>query len=329
MSQSLRVQDLRIGEERGKKDLLTLSEFGPSDFKHLLDLSDLHKAERNARLFKHRVPETSLALIFEKPSTRTRVSFEVAMFEMGGHAVVLTPRDMQLSRGETLEDTAKTLSQFCQAIAARVYSHETLERFSKAVDIPIINALSDRYHPCQTVADLQTIREVKRNLKGLKLAWIGDGNNVCNSLLIGASLVGTNVVVACPEKFVPLQEAISRAREIAKITGSSIQVIEDPNDAVKDADVVATDTFVSMGNEDEKKDRLEVFLPKYQVNQKLFSKAKRDAVFMHCLPAHRGEEVTEDIIDGPRSIVWREAENRLHSQKAILYDLLYKYATEP
>jgi ornithine carbamoyltransferase len=326
MTQSLAKEDSKM--ER-KRDLLTIGEFNPAEFKALLDLADRFKAERKQRLFEHQIPGTSLALIFEKPSTRTRVSFEVAMFELGGHAVVLTSRDMQLSRGESLEDTAKTLSQFCHAISARVFEHKTLEAFSKSVDIPVINALSDQYHPCQTVADIQAVREAKKNTKGLKLAWIGDGNNVCNSLLIGAALVGINVAVACPDKFVPLGEALSKAREMSKATGSLIEVLENPSDAVKGADVVVTDTFVSMGDEEQKKERLELFLPKYQVNQDLFSKANPDAVFMHCLPAHRGEEVTSEVIDGPRSIVWKEAENRLHAQKAILYTLLNEYAIEP
>jgi ornithine carbamoyltransferase len=326
MSKTVSYPDTEIQE---KRDLLTLSEFNPAEFKALLDLADHFKPERNQRLFEHQIPGTTLALIFEKPSTRTRVSFEVAMFELGGHAVVLHSRDMQLSRGETLEDTARTLSQFCHAICARVFSHETLVVFSKSAKIPVINALSDRYHPCQTVADLQTIREFKGNLKGLKIAWIGDGNNVCNSLLIGAALSGTNIIVASPEGYSPPAEALSKAHEISNLTGSSVEVLVDPFDAVEDADVVVTDTFVSMGDESQKKQREEVFLPRYQVNEGLFSKAKPDAVFMHCLPAHRGEEVTSDVIDGPRSIIWQETENRLHAQKAILYTLLKEFAIEP
>lgn len=326
MSRSIAKEDSRM---QRKRVLLTLDEFTPAEFMTLLDLADQFKAERKERTFQHQIPGTSLALLFEKPSTRTRVSFEVAMFELGGHAVVLSPRDMQLSRGETLEDTARTLSQFCHAICARVFSHKTLESFSKSADVPVINALSDLYHPCQTVADIQAIRESKKNLKGLKVAWIGDGNNVCNSLLIGSALVGINVAAACPDKYFPLQEAISKAREISKVTGSFIEVLEDPNDAVKGADVVVTDTFVSMGDEEQKKERLEVFVPKYQVNEELFSKAKSDAVFMHCLPAHRGEEVTSQVIDGARSIIWKETENRLHAQKAILYTLLNEFSIEP
>lgn len=313
-------------DERPPKDFLSLGEFDPSEFEALLDLADKFKVERKTRNFDHQIPGTSLALLFEKPSTRTRVSFEVAMFELGGHAVVLNPRDMQLSRGETLEDTARTLSQYCHAICARVLSHNTLVAFSKAVEIPVINALSDLYHPCQIVADVQTIREVKKNLKGLKVAWIGDGNNVCNSFMIGASLTGMHMTIACPSKYSPLPEALAIAKEKSQYTGSSIHVTEDPVEAIVSADVVVTDTFVSMGEEEEKEQRLRDFVPEYQVNEVLFSKAKSIAVFMHCLPAHRGEEVTKEVIDGPKSIIWREAENRLHAQKAILYTLLTHFA---
>jgi ornithine carbamoyltransferase len=324
------AKDVKGRSEKGKraKDFLSLGELQPYEFQALLDLADRFKLERKSRNFDHQIPGTSLALLFEKPSTRTRVSFEVAMFELGGHAVVLNSRDMQLSRGETLEDTARTLSQYCQAICARVFSHETLVEFSRAVDIPVINALSDSYHPCQIVADIQAIREVKKNLKGLKVAWVGDGNNVCNSFIIGASLSGINVTVACPKNHVPKPEALKLSREKAQFTGSSVLVTENPEEAVASADVVVTDAFVSMGDEQEKEQRLRDFVPKYQVNQTLLSKAKSSAVFMHCLPAHRGEEVTKEVIDGPKSIVWREAENRLHAQKAILYTLLTPYAND-
>ncbi len=301
------------------KDLLSLGELEPTNLDEILRLAEVFKQERNSGRFSHQVPASSLALIFEKPSTRTRVSFEVGMFELGGHAVVLNSRDMQISRGETIEDTARTLSQFCQGIAARVYSHETLVRFSKAVDIPIINALSDLYHPCQTLADLQTIREFKGDLRGVKIAWIGDGDNVCNSLLLGASLAGMNMSVACPRKYAPLNEAMLVSRKMAEGTGSEIIVTEEPLEALDKADVVVTDTFVSMGQDDEKSKRLEEFIPKYQVNDALMSRAKPNAIFMHCLPAHRGEEVSPSVIDGPQSVVWNEAQNRLHSQKAVLY----------
>ncbi len=304
------------------KDLLTLDELSPSEFRSLLDLSEILKNERQQRKFLHQTPGSSLAILFEKPSTRTRVSFEVGMFELGGHAVVLNSKELQLSRGETPEDTAKVLSVFCQAIAARVYSHETLERFSKGSNVPVINALSNLYHPCQALADFLTIKEFKKKLRGLAIAWIGDGNNVCNSLLIGAALSGANFTVACPEKYRPLPEALDKARYLSRSSGSQISIIESPREAVIGADVVVTDTFVSMGEDGEKEERLREFLPEYQVNDELMSLAKPDAIFMHCLPAHRGEEVSSSVIDGPQSVVWQEAENRLHTQKALLYSLL-------
>lgn len=315
------ASDLRSGFS---KDLLSLDELSSSEFRSILHLAEILKNERQQRKFVHQAPGTSLALLFEKPSTRTRVSFEVAMFELGGHAVVLNSKEMQLSRGETPEDTARILSTFCQAIAARVFSHETLERFSRGSSVPVINALSDRYHPCQTLADFMTIKQFKKKLKGVNIAWIGDGNNVCNSLLIGAALSGSNVTVACPKNHAPLDEALAKANYHASFSGSQISVIESAKEAAKNADVVVTDTFVSMGEDAEKEQRLEEFLPDYQVNDELMSLAKSDAIFMHCLPAHRGEEVTASLIDGPQSVVWQEAENRLHTQKALLYNLLRK-----
>jgi len=282
------------------------------------------KIERQQRKFVHQVPGTSLALLFEKPSTRTRVSFEVGMFELGGHAVVLNSKEMQISRGETPEDTARVLSGFCQAIAARVYSHETLVRFSAASNIPVINTLSDLYHPCQALADFLTMKQIKKKLKGLEIAWIGDGNNVCNSLLIGAALSGANMTVACPKNYSPLPQALEKADNHSRASGSRIEVIESPREAARNADVIVTDTFVSMGEDSEKDQRLKDFLPEYQVNDALMSLAKPDAIFMHCLPAHRGEEVTSSVIDGLQSVVWQEAENRLHVQKALLYSLLRK-----
>jgi ornithine carbamoyltransferase len=308
------------------QDLLSLGELSPSEFKALIDLAESFRTERKNHRLTHQIPGTSLALLFEKPSTRTRVSFEVAMFELGGHAVVLSPKDMQASRGESAEDTARALSRYCHGIAARVNSHETLTTFAKSAAIPVINALSDIYHPCQAIADIQTIRQYKRKIKGLNLAWIGDGNNVCNSLIIGAALSGMNVTVACPRGYEPLDEALSLSRSQAEDTGSEVDVISDPAEAAKGADVILTDTFVSMGEDGEREERLNTFLPDYQVNDKLMAHAKDDAIFMHCLPAHRGQEVSSSVIDGAQSVIWQEAENRLHSQKAVLYTLMKKYA---
>ena len=312
----------------GSHDILSLGELTPSEFRSLLDLSEVFRSERRAHRFTHQIPGTSLALLFEKPSTRTRVSFEVAMFELGGHAVVLSTKDMQASRGESPEDTARALSRFCHGIAARVNSHDTLVTFARNASIPVINALSDLYHPCQTVADILTIRQYKRRLKGLKIAWIGDGNNVCNSLLIGAALCGMNMTVGCPRGYEPLEDAISTATSLAEVTGSRIEIIHDAKESARDADAVVTDTFVSMGNDQEREERLKIFLPGYQVNEELMSVAREDAIFLHCLPAHRGEEVTASVIDGPQSVVWQEAENRLHGQKALLYTLMKKYSAK-
>ncbi|MGI0078497.1 MAG: ornithine carbamoyltransferase [Nitrososphaerales archaeon] len=308
------------------KDLLSLGELEPLEFEVLLNLADAFKVDRETHKFARQIPGTSLALIFEKPSTRTRVSFEVGMFELGGHAIVLNSRDMQLSRGESLEDTAKALSEFCHAICARVVSHDTLVGLSRNASVPVINALSDLYHPCQSLADMQTIRQFKGILNGLKLAWIGDGNNVCNSLIIGSALSGVNMTVACPKKHSPLDEALRIADRKSKETGAELELVEDASEAVDHADVVVTDTFVSMGLEEERKERIEAFLPSYQVNEELMSRAKPDAIFMHCLPAHRGEEVVSSVIDGAQSVVWQEAQNRLHAQKALLYSLMRKYS---
>ncbi|MDA4111968.1 MAG: ornithine carbamoyltransferase [Thaumarchaeota archaeon] len=304
------------------KDLLSLGEISSSEFRSLLDLAEVLRAEHQQRKFLHQVSGSTLAVLFEKPSTRTRVSFEVGMFELGGHAIILDSKELQASRGETPEDTARALSVFCSAIAARVFSHETLERYAAASSVPVINALSDLYHPCQTLADFQTIKQYKRKLKGLKIAWIGDGNNVCNSFLIGASLSGSNVTVACPEKYAPLPQAIEIANHQSEFSGSKIEIIDSASEAATDADVVVTDTFVSMGQDSEKQARAQDFLPEYQVNEELMARAKPSAIFMHCLPAHRGEEVTASVLDGPQSVVWQEAENRLHSQKSLLYTLL-------
>ena len=264
----------------------------------------------------------TVAMIFQKPSTRTRASFETAVHQLGGHAMYLSWNEMQLGRGETIHDTAKVLDRYVDAIMARVFSHEDLEELAKHAQAPVINGLSDKHHPCQILADLLTLLQHKRKLKGLKLAYVGDGNNVCNSLLIGCAKTGVNITVATPAGYRPDPEAVRLAEEAASETGAGVKVIEDPETAVNSADAVYTDTFVSMGLEKEKEERLRAFLPKYQVNEKLFSLAKPDAIFLHCLPAHRGEEVTDQVIDGSNSAVWDEAENRLHTSKALLTLLL-------
>jgi ornithine carbamoyltransferase len=263
-------------------------------------------------------------MVFQKPSTRTRVSFEIGMFQLGGHAIYLGINDMQLSKGETIEDTARTLSLYLDCLMARVYDHRDLEKLSKYSSIPIINGLSDLFHPCQILSDLLTIREYKKKFNGLKLAWIGDGFNVCNDLLLGCAKTGINITAACPSGYEPPEWIVNISKKEGTKTGSIIKVTNEPIDAVQEADIVATDTFVSLGKDNEKIIRETVFIPKYQVNSELIKHAKDDAIFMHCLPAKRGQEVTSDVIDGKLSVVWKEAENRLHVQKALLC-LLMRY----
>ncbi len=234
----------------------------------------------------------------------------------------LSWNEMQLGRGETIHDTAKVLDRYVDAIMARVFSHSDLEELARHAKAPVINGLSDKHHPCQILADLLTLLQHKRRLKGLKLAYVGDGNNVCNSLLIGCAKTGVSITTATPDTYKPDPEAVRLAKDSARETGAEIEILEDPETTVKNADAVYTDTFISMGMEQEKEARLKAFLPRYQVDERLFSLAKPDAIFLHCLPAHRGEEVAETIIDGPNSAVWDEAENRLHTSKALLTLLL-------
>ena len=297
------------------KNVLTLDELDSKEIEHLLELAIELKKEQKKGHEKPILQNKTLAMIFEKPSTRTRVSFEVGMLQLGGHAITLSSDNLQMSRGETISDTAKTLSRYVDAIMARVYDHDTLEEFSAYSSIPVINGLSNLYHPCQILADLMTIKEHKKNLKKIKIAWIGDGNNVCNSLILGCSKLQIEISVATPDGFEPSDVAVSTAKLHTKI-----EITNDPITAITDADVVMTDTFVSIHNTD--KDRLSKFLPKFQINSDLMKNAKKDAIFLHCLPAKRDQEVTSDVIDGPQSVVWDEAENRLHVQKALLVSLL-------
>ncbi len=304
------------------RDVLSLAELSSEEITRILDSAALLKSERKQGRFKQPLAHKTLALIFQKPSTRTRVSFEVAMNDLGGDTVTLSGGEIQIIRGETVEDTARTLSRYVDAIMARTNRHSDIVELAEYASIPVINGLSDLYHPTQILADLQTIREKKGRLEGLKLAWIGDGNNVCNTLLIGCSKTGIGITVATPPQYRPNQAAYDAAKRASKKIGGPVEVVEDPREAIRDVDVVVTDTFVSMGDDASREERLSVFLPRYQVNSKLMSLAKPDAIFMHCLPAHRGEEVTADVIDGAHSVVWDEAENRLHSQKALLSLLL-------
>jgi ornithine carbamoyltransferase len=255
-----------------------------------------------------------LAMIFEKSSTRTRVSFETAMVQLGGHAIFLSPEDTQLGRGEPVEDTARVLSKMVDGIMIRTFEHEKLKRLAEYSTIPVINGLSDTYHPCQLLADMQTWHEQRGSIQGKAVAWLGDGNNMCHSYITAARLFDFNLRIACPEDYQP-------DADILKSGGKQVGISNDPELAVRDADLIVTDVWASMGQEAESDTRSEIFRP-YQVNAALMSLAKKDALFMHCLPAHRGDEVTADVIDGPQSVVWAEAGNRLHSQKALLEFLL-------
>ena len=298
------------------KDLLTLSELTPKEFLGLINYSIKLKKEFKKNGNKPILKNKTLTMIFQKPSTRTRVSFETGMYQLGGYAVNLSSNDMQLSRGESIEDTAKTLSRYADCIMARVYDHSLLEKLSSHSNVPVINGLSDSFHPCQILADFMTLKEKKKKLKGLKIAWIGDGNNVCNSMIYGAALSDVEMSISTPKGFEPNKNVVKESKK-----STNIELTTDPYLATKNADVVVTDTFSSIHNNDPK--RIKKFLPKYQVDSKLMENAKNDAIFMHCLPAKRELEVSSSVIDGPQSVVWDEAENRLHSQKALLASLIY------
>lgn len=292
--------------------------------KHFLTLLDLEKDEANALIqraielkkmlhngephefLKHK----TLAMIFDKSSTRTRVSFETGMVQFGGHAIFLSPRDTQLGRGEPIEDSARVLSRMVDLIMIRTFEHETIEKFAEHSQVPVINALTDMYHPCQLLADVQTYVEHRGSIEGKTVAWIGDGNNMCHSYINAARQFGFKLNIAAPEGYDPDTEIMTAAGDIITLT-------RDPREAADQADLIVTDVWASMGQEEEQKEREKSFKD-FQVDKALMACAKKDAVFMHCLPAHRGEEVAADVIDGPQSVVWNEAENRLHSQKALL-----------
>lgn len=309
------------------KDILSLQDLSSEEIFSILRLSgDLKNelkngdGEKASQLLKGKV----LGMIFQKPSTRTRVSFETGIFQLGGNALYLSTNDMQLSRGESIEDTGRTLSLYVNCIIARVYEHADLQILANSASIPVINGLSNTFHPCQILADLLTIQEHKKKMKGLNLAWIGDGNNVCNDLLLGCAKTGINMTAACPHGYEPLEQIVRLAKEEEQKTGAEITIIDDPLQATKDADIIVTDTFLSIGKDQEKTTREEAFLPRYQVNSDLLKNAKSDVIFMHCLPAKRGQEVTSEVIDGRASVIWDEAENRLHVQKALMCMLMLK-----
>lgn len=304
------------------KSFLSLSEFQSGELLYLLDVAmELKKLQKQGKPHPY-LSGKVLGMIFEKSSTRTRVSFEVGMLQLGGHAIFLSSKDIQLGRGESISDTAKVLSRYVDGMMIRTFAHESVNELAENATVPVINGLTDLHHPTQVMADLLTILEHKGKLAGLKMCYIGDGNNnMAHSLMEGAVKVGMNISVASPEGYEPNAKITAAVKEEAGKMGTKVEITNDPNKAIDQADVVVTDVWTSMGQEEETLNRLEAF-QSYQVNKELCSKAKSDYIFLHCLPAHRGEEVTAEIIDGPHSVVFDEAENRLHAQKAILKVLM-------
>jgi ornithine carbamoyltransferase len=297
------------------RDYLSVDDLAPDELAHVLELAATLKADRS--LHTSGLAGATVALIFEKSSTRTRVSFEVGVSQLGAQPLTLSSTDLQLGRGETIEDTGRVLSRYVDAIVLRTFEQERLEVLAGAASVPVVNSLSDFEHPCQALADLQTLRERAGELRGRILTYVGDGNNVTHSLLLAGAKTGMHVRVATPPGFEPIPQVVQRARRIAAETGGSVEIGNDPQDAATGAHALYTDVWASMGQETEAGERALVF-PAYQLNQKLVDVADPDVVVLHCLPAHRGQEITDEVIDGPHSAVWDQAENRLHSQKALL-----------
>lgn len=301
------------------RNFLSIDDLSPAELSELLELSAGVKSSPSD--YAGRLAGLAVAMIFEKPSTRTRVSFEVGLVSLGAHPVALSSAELQLGRGETIEDTGRVLSRYVDAVVLRTFGQERLEGLARTATVPIINALSDFEHPCQCLADLFTIKEKKGELARRTLAYIGDGNNVAHSLLVGGAKAGMNVRVATPLGYEPIPQVVKRAQEIGEETGGGAMVTNDPTEATKGADVLYTDVWASMGQEGEAAERILVFQG-FQLNQEAVDSAAEDVIVMHCLPAHRGHEITDEVIDGPHSVVWDQAENRLHSQKALLLWLL-------
>jgi ornithine carbamoyltransferase len=301
------------------RHFLSIDDVTPDELAHLLELAA--KVKQSPEDYASRLEGRAVALIFEKPSTRTRVSFEVGVAALGAHPLALSSTELQLGRGESIEDTGRVLSRFCDAIVLRTFGQERLEALASGASVPVVNSLSDYEHPCQILADLLTVQEKKRQAKDLSIAYLGDGNNVAHSLLLGGTMLGMRVRVATPPGFEPIPQVIERATEIAGQTGGSVEVANDPKAAAEDADILYTDVWASMGQEREHDERVLVFTP-YRLDGAAVDRAADDVIVLHCLPAHRGEEITDDVIDGPHSVVWDQAENRLHTQKALLLWLL-------
>ncbi len=304
------------------RHLLSLKDFTREEIQLILDTSSDLKRQRYRGELGTSLLGRSVGMVFERPSTRTRVSFEVAINELSGDSLFLSSQELQLSRGEPIADTARVLSRYLHGIVIRATNHEHVVELAEYSDVPVINALTPMYHPCQALADLLTIREKLHELEGLKLVYIGDGNNVCQSLMIGGATMGLEVTVATPPGYEPNPDVTAFARERAEENMAQLELTNDPKAAVEEADVLYTDVFVSMGQDEERKKRLAAFLPDYQINEALVELAAPHSIVMHCLPAHRDEEITDAVIEGPHSVVWDQAENRLHTEKAILALLL-------
>ncbi|MEW6739804.1 MAG: ornithine carbamoyltransferase [Nitrospirota bacterium] len=305
------------GQIDGKRDFLTIWDLSKDEIENLIKRA----LELKSGVDKNKCPliGKSIGLFFEKPSTRTRVSFEVGIYQLGGQSIYLNPREIQLGRGESIADTARVLSRYLNGIILRTYAHSSVEEFASHATVPVINGLSDFHHPCQALADLMTIMEKKGRLKGIRLAYIGDGNNVANSLIESAARTGINITIACPEGYEPNPDVLDRARSSAD--AGEIIILRNPKEAAGRADVIYTDVWVSMGQEEEAEKKKSKF-KNYQINSQLLQCAKQDVIVLHCLPAHRGEEITDEVMDGPNSAVFDQAENRLHTEKALLEFLI-------
>ncbi|MEN6350648.1 MAG: ornithine carbamoyltransferase [Syntrophomonas sp.] len=308
---------LEINDSLRGRDFLSIHDFSKEEIAYILEIGAEIKRMQKSGIPHPYLAGKTLGMIFQKASTRTRVAFEVGMYQLGGHALFLSPRDIQLGRGETIKDTALVLTRMLDGIMIRTFDHEEVVELAKWSTVPVINGLTDLLHPTQVIGDLMTIKEHKSGFKGLKCAFVGDGNNVAHSLLFGGAKVGMDVFVASPAGFEPDARILEMAREDAGETGATLKAVEDPEEAVAGADVVYTDVWASMGQEDQAEEKEKKFL-RYQVNQKLMSLAAKDAIVLHCLPAKRGKEITDEVMDGPQSVVFEEAENRLHAHKAIM-----------
>jgi len=308
---------VEVAQHLKGRDFVRIGTWNSEELKTALDLADELKALRTQGEAHELLPGRTLGMIFQKPSTRTRVSFEVGIFELGGHGLYLSANDLQLGRGETIKDTGHVLERYLDAIMIRTFAQEDVEQLAEHAEIPVINGLTDYAHPCQALADLMTIREKLGRLSGARLAYLGDGNNVCVSLMVGAARFGMRFVAATPEGYEPDPTAVSAARRAAVQMGGTVELVRDPREAAREADVLYTDVWTSMGQEEES-DRRRKDLAGFQIDDALLAQASPEAIVLHCLPAHYGEEITEEVLYGPHSAVWDQAENRLHAQKALL-----------